>query len=529
MPELEHITIGQLLRRTAQRFPERTALEYDGDRWSYARMDGAVDLFARVLLGRGVKKGDHVGIWCEAEPNALLMFYAVTRIGAAAVMYNTSLGRQELADLLRATDTAWLLIGDGYKDICYPRAAQGLKEELPALRDIVYIGTQGNCSGHTPLERIAGEAASAEALAAAEAAVRPEDTATILFTSGTTSRPKAVRSSHFSRANSGILQAADLAADENDRFCVAMPIFHCFCLSVNVLAACAVGACVHLPKGRRTGALLEAVQQGRCTVFSCVPALFHALLCREDLKEWDISSLRTGFIGGSMYPPELFIETEKTLGFTLLSSLGQTEATAGITVCRFDDPLSLRATAVGRFMQHVEGKIAHPKTGAPQPAGEAGEICVRGYVVMQDYYKDPAATAKAIDGEGWLHTGDAGWQDTDGNIHLTGRLKELIIRGGENISPAEIENALAEDPRVAACKAVGVPDAHYGEEVCLCVVPAEGAAQDGEALREALAQKLADFKVPRYVLFLDALPTTFSGKVQLKELKAAAAERLGLQ
>lgn len=526
MLPLENITMNDLLRRTVRRYAARPALEYRGQVWSYAELDGAVDEMARRLLSLGVRKGEHVGIWCEAEPNTILSLYAVVRTGAVAVLLNTSLQREELKNLLAHTDVKWLLIGDGYKEMSYPDLCRGLTDELPLLQKVLYMGLSGSGGGFTPLDSV--EPASDELLHQAEAAVRPEDTACILYTSGTSSSPKAVLSSHYSRANSGIQQAKDLGATAEDRFCVAMPSFHCFCLSVNIMAACAVGACVYLPESRRTGALLTAISQGRCTVLSSVPALFHAMLCRPDFKSWDLSSLRTGFIGGAICPPEMFKEINDSFGFTLLSSLGQTEATAGITTAYLSDPLEVRATTVGHFMDHVEGKIVHIGTGQTQPPGESGEICVRGYVVMQGYYHMPDATAAAIDEDDWLHTGDMGYLDETGNLHLTGRLKELIIRGGENISPAEIEAVLAQDESIHICKAVGVPDPHYGEEVCLCVVPAEGAACSEEALRAKLSAVLADFKVPKYILLLNALPQTATGKVRPAELTLLAREKLGL-
>lgn len=523
MLPLENITIGGLLRRTALRFPDRPAMEHLGRVWSYAAFDRAVDETARRLLALGVGKGERVGIWCEAEPAAVRLFYAVTRIGAAAVLLNTGLSREELKELLAGTDTAWLGVGDGYKKLDYPALCRGLTKELPNIKRAFYIGEQ-NCESLSALpEGLAPE----ETLRAAEEAVTPEDTASILFTSGTTSRPKAVMSSHYSRANSGIQQAHDLGASEHDRFCAALPLFHCFSLTVNVMAACAAGACLYLPASRRTQSILSAVQEGKCTVLSCVPTLFHALIRREDLGEWDVSSLRTGFIGGSLYPAELFREIEEKLGFTLLSSLGQTEATAGLTTVSLDDPLEVRAKTMGHFMAHVEGKIADIRTGEPLPTCVSGEICIRGYNVMQGYFGQPEETVRVIDGEGWLHTGDMGYLDEEENLHLTGRLKELIIRGGENISPAEIEDVLAEEERVEACKAVGVPDEHYGEEVCLCVKLKEGASFPEGELREHLAARLAEFKRPKYLLYLDSLPITASGKVNIQELKRLVRKELG--
>lgn len=524
MLPLEPLTVGGLLRRTAERFPERPAMEYGDKQWDYLALDGAVDLYARRLLAAGIQKGDRVGLWCEAEPNAVIALYALARMGAVCTMLNTSLKGAELQDLLNATEITALLIGDGYKDVSYPKVCRDL-EGCALLEQILYIGQAGS-GEFTALEEV--EPVREEELVQAESTVAPEDTAFILYTSGATSLPKAVMGSHYSRANSGVMQAADLGAGPEDRFCVAMPIFHCFCLSVNVMAACAAGACLCLPQSRRTHDLLETVSGKKCTVMSSVPALFHAMLGRADFEEWDLSSLRTGFIGGSLYPPELFREINDRMGFTLLSSLGQTEATAGITTASLDDPLDVRAETIGHFMDHLEGKIAHPVTGEALPTGEPGEICVRGYVVMQGYYGLPESTAQAVDADGWLHTGDVGWLDENSNIHMTGRIKELIIRGGENISPAEIEHAAAAWPCVDRCKAVGVADEHYGEEVCLCVVLKKGLEWQEDEFRAWLGARLAAFKLPRYIMILDDFPRTATGKVRPSELKRLAEERLGL-
>lgn len=527
MLPLEELTVGQLLRRTARRLPERPAMEYGDRTWSYREFDAQVDLWARRLLGLGIRKGERVGLWCETEPRAVFLMYALVRIGAVCAMFNTSLRRPELRSLLERTRISTLLYGGGYKELDYPEICRGLEEELPCLERMYYV-SEAPRSGYPALEEIL-PATPAE-LEWAEEVVRPEDTAFILYTSGTTSAPKAVMGSHFSRANSGVLQAHDLGATQDDRFCVGMPMFHCFCLSVNILAASAVGACLCLPAGRRTGELLETITRRRCTVFSSVPALFHAILCREDFDRWDLSCLRTGFIGGSLYPAALFREIDERFGenFTLLSSLGQTEATAGLTTSFLGDTLEVRSETVGHFMDHVEGKIADIETGAALPPGRSGEICVRGYLVMQGYYGQGEETARAIDPEGWLHTGDMGCMDEKGNIRMTGRLKELIIRGGENISPAEVENVAAEWPNISMCKAVGVPDGHYGEEICLCVIPRERGDWDEEAFREWLRPRLAAFKLPRYILLLEEFPRTVTGKIRPAELRALAVERLGL-
>lgn len=523
---LEDLTISQFLRRTVRRFPDRPALEYMGRMWTYRELDKAVDRTARRLLAWGVRRSDLVGLWCETEPNTILLLYALPRIGAVPTLLNTSLQRSELAELLRRTEVSHLIITDGYKGLRFPVLCQGLAGDVPTLQSVLYAGRSNESGSFETLDCL--EEVSEAELALVEQTVTSQDIGYILYTSGTTSAPKAVMATQYSRVNSGIQQAHDLEATEHDRFCVSVPIFHCFCLSANVMAACATGACLYLPEGRRTGLILKAVSEGRCTILSSVPTLFHAILCRPDFASWDLSCLRTGFIGGSFYSMELFRQINEGFGFALLSSLGQTEATAGLTASYLDDPLDVRARTVGHFMDHVEGKVIHIGTGVEQPIGEPGEICVRGYLVMAGYYGQPDETAKAIDKDGWLHTGDMGWLDESGNIHLTGRLKELIIRGGENISPVEVESALSDCCEVAECKAVGVPDWHYGEEVCLCVVCRSGAELNEAEIRAILTRRLADFKVPKYIIFLDKLPKIATGKVRLTELSQLIAERLKL-
>lgn len=519
-------TIGEMLRHTTERFPERTALEHLDHSWTYLQFDQKVDQVAKGLLGHGIRKGDRVGIWCETEPTIIFVMYALLRIGAIVTMLNTSLQRDDLKTLLQRTDVQHLIIGDGYRNLKYPLLCHGLKEELPVLKSILYVGQSDKNSEWPTLESLNNKMVSEQEFNLAEASVQPNDTAFILFTSGTTSSPKGTMVGHNSWAQGTLLHAEYLKATEEDRFCVTIPIFHCFCISVNLLMACAVGGCVCLPASRKTADILETVSSRKCTVMSCVPTLYHAMLSRPDFDTWDLSSLRTGIIGGSAYPETFFKEVERKFQFTLISSLGQTEATAGFTTTLLDDPLEIRASTVGRFMNHLEGKIIHPQTGKAQPTGEGGEICIRGFTVMQGYYGLPEETAKALDKDGWLHTGDTGFLDEDGNVHLTGRLKELIIRGGENISPAEIEEVLEGDNRIDMCKAVGVPDEHYGEEICLCVVLKPDTSCDENELRDLLKAKLADFKIPKYILFLESFPISSTGKVSLQELKQIAKNSL---
>ena len=525
MLPLENITVGALLRRTAKQYPERDAVLFRGRRLNYRELDRLADDYARALLFRGVNKGDHIALLAEAEPETLALFYAVQRIGAVAVLVNTALAATDLDRVLRLSDPKLLFVGVSYaRGRSFGREAEALPP-LPTLKEIFAVGGE-NSGIYAPLDLT--KAADDAALQAREREVQPEDTAVIIFTSGSTGVPKAVMTSHFARVNSGIQQAHDFGATADDVICVTVPMFHCFCISANVMAALASGACLCLPDDRHTGSILKAIHDHRCTVMHAVPSMFRAVMGREDFKSWDVSSLRVGLIGGSGYPPEDFIRIEKEFGMTLLSSLGQTEATAGLTVCRLTDSLDKRCHTVGRFMDHVEGKIADLATGAPLPPGQTGEICIRGYLVMQGIYRQEELTKKAIDPEGWLHTGDLAEMDEDGYLIMRGRIKDLIIRGGENISPIEIQDVICTMPQIAYCKIVPVPDAHYGEEACACILLREGQTVEEAAIRSWLRPRVAAYKIPKYMLFFDALPVNATGKVDPLAVTRLARETLGL-
>ena len=531
MLPLENLTVSGLIRRTAQKFGSRTAIWYDGTTVTYEELEKETLKYAAAFASCGIRKGTHVAIWAEPEPETLYVFYAVQRIGAVAVMLNTTLVRDEIRELLIRNDVTFLVAGKSYKTD--GNLAEGLTEMMLAsgISRIFAIGSEP-LPDMTLLRTLTADI-SDEAYETArklEAAVHPTDTATILFTSGSTSAPKGVMSSHYSRVNGGIQQSADLLCTEEDKFCVTMPVFHCFCISVNIMAALAVGGCLCIPPDRHINSILAAIETCRCTVLNSVPTLFHAMLARNKTEGRDLSSLRIGFIGGAFCPPEDFIRIDEALGpqFTLMSSLGQTECTAGLTTCFQDDPIDVRAKTVGHFMNHVEGRIADIGTGTTLPVGEMGEICVRGYLNMQGYYKLPELTAETIDREGWVHTGDLGTLDKDGNITLSGRLKELIIRGGENISPSELEEVLNRMDGIENCKVVGVPDSHYGEEVCACIIPKPGSAPAEDQIRRFMARHLAAFKVPKYISFFNSFPVTATGKVKPSEVKKLAVQKLGL-
>lgn len=524
MLPLVNLTVGELLNKTADSFPARPAVIYRDRTYTYSELRSAVELRAQWLLDTGIRRGSHVAIFSDTELDTLLFFYAIQYIGAKVLMINPLLERLDLESAVNNSDVELLLVGCTYKpgkslpELC-------CESDLRCGAMMTFPGTHADCFPEVKLpERLEDRSA----LDAAMAAVKPEDTAVMFSTSGSTGMPKLVMTSHYSRVNSGIQQGYDLRATENDVFCMAVPMFHCFCISANVLAALSWGACLCIPDDRHTESILYAIEKHHCTVLNSVPTLFKAILAREDFAQRDLSSLRIGIIGGSYCPPEDFVRIEKSFGLKLMSSLGQTECTAGLTVCNVDDSIEVRSTTVGHFMSHVEGKIADINTGKTLPTGERGEICVRGYLVMQGYYKQPGLTKKTLDKNGWLHTGDLGFLDADGNIHMAGRIKELIIRGGENISPSEIEAQLISARGVEACKVVGVPDKHYGEEICACVQLENGKTVTEEQLREFLSERLAQYKVPKYFLFWTAFPTTATGKINPVKTAKQAANELGL-
>ena len=512
-----HITVGEMFRATAERFPERPCVETPEKSLNYAEVLALAERTAWALARSGAKRGSRIAIWCKDSPEFLLLYLGLELLGSVPVLLNTSLTGSEAAALMAKAEATAVYYDEGFKDTSFPEEVE--KHALPGgqfipdfLKGLPELG---------PAER--------EALRGIADSLKPEDTDVIIFTSGTSGIAKGVLSTHLARVNVAKVQAETLSLTEKDKSCVAIPMFHCFGLTGVILAALYSGGCLYFPGGRHTKQLLEAVSVHGCTIFSAVPTLFSAILARLDLEQFDLSTLRTGYIGGSVYTPEFFRRAERALGFRLAPSLGQTEATAGLTFISPEEPEELRAPTVGRFMEGIEGQIRDIGTGEPLPAGKTGEICIRGWSVMQGYVGEPELTRNTLEPDGWLHTGDLAWLDEAGCLHMNGRLKELIIRGGENISPGEIEAVIGQDPWVREVKCVAVPDAHYGEEICACVVLREGAAQvKEEHIRALAAASLAAYKVPRYVLFMDSLPRTGSGKLALKQLKDYAAETLQL-
>ncbi len=510
-------TVGRIFRDAAGRFPQRPCVETPEAVCTYAQILAQAENTAWALARNGAKKGSRIAVWCKDSPDFLLLYLGLELLGSVPVLLNTSLTGEEAAALMAKVEAEAVYYDEGFKDTSFPEEVK--KHALPGARfipdfmkDLPEIG---------PKER--------ETLRGITDGLDPGDPDVVIFTSGTSGAAKGVLSTHLARVNVARVQAETLSLTEEDKSCVAIPMFHCFGLTGVILAALYSGGCLYFPGGRHTKQLLEAISQHGCTVFSAVPTLFSAILARPDLEQFDLHTLRTGYIGGSVYTPEFFRRVEAALHFRLAPSLGQTEATAGLTFISPEEPEALRAPTVGRFMEGIEGRIRDIETGQSLPAGKVGEICIRGWSVMLGYVGEPELTKNTLEESGWLHTGDLAWLDEEGCLHMSGRLKELIIRGGENISPGEIEAVIGQDPRVREVKCVAVPDAHYGEEICACVVLREGASMiREEQIRALAAAHLAAYKVPRYVLFMASLPKTGSGKLALKQLKDFAAETLHL-
>ena len=526
MEVLRHQNIAQCIKDAALRFSGRVALRYREDAWSFQDLERITNRLAAGLLTLGLGPGRHVAFWADATPNAVFTFFALQKIGAVVVMLNTCLEESELQKQLSLADVDFLVAGDSWKAKHFVDDYPNIVAQFSTEQGL-YIGTEVQDIWPSYTQTLtAGGAKEDERLENLSRAVQAEDLALMLFTSGTTGEYKAVCSSGFHLVNGGRLKADCMEMTPDDVVCCAIPLFHIFCIDVNLMAALVAGACLAIPEDRHTKTVLRCIQEMRCTVLSAVPSTFLALISRPDFASFDVSTLRTGIIGGAGCTPQQFCEIDRALDFTLLPGLGQSEVAAGVAAGRLTDPLPLRATTVGHFVQFIEGKIVPINPEASFDEYPIGEICVRGPMLMKGYYRRPDLTMQAIDREGWLHTGDLGWLDQGENLHLAGRIKDVIIRGGENIMPSELEQLLKDDSYVANCKAIGIPDAHYGEEVCLCVIPVEGATLDREQIMAHFRGKVADFKLPKYIVPFHTFPYTDTGKIDRRKLISMVQESL---
>lgn len=506
---LVSMTIAELLRKTARGHEKDRALFSDERTLTYGELDILTDRIAAGLRKEGLRYGDIVGLFCNTSVEMAVFYYALQKAGLRTILFPEKMSEDAIDNYFRFSEQKAIVCDEAHFRMF---GNLPFMDRFP-LHFLAGSSSRDGWKGVYELTKEADEENLREVLTPGN----PEDTAVMLFTSGSTGIPKLVCSSGYSRVNGGIQQAVDQRMTGKDIVLEALPIHHCFALSVNIMAAMSVGASVYFPKDRHTKTIRDAIIKHRCTVLSAVPTLYNALIVKQNIGAEDIS-LRTGIIGGGRYTAEQFEMIDRAFGkgFTLMSSLGMTEGTAGVTTCELSDELPVRSATVGHFLTYVEGKILDPGTGKELPRGEKGEICFKGYNVMQGYYENPEETKRVIDRDGYLHSGDLGWMDESGYVHMAGRLKELIIRGGENISPAEVENALLKDHRITDCRAVGLPDAHWGEVVGVCIV-AEGITE--KDVFGIASQNLPKQKQPEYVLLLDALPVNANNKVDFMECR----------
>lgn len=519
-------TIGRNLDRAVAAFPGREALVDvpTGRRWTYTEFGRAVDEVALGLAAKGVARGDRVGIWAVNCPEWVLVQYATARLGAVMVNINPAYRVHELEFVLRQAGIGVLIASTAYKASDYRAMAEQVRGGCPLLREVVYIGDPGWD------ELVAGGARMpAGHLAACEAASSCDDPVNIQYTSGTTGFPKGATLSHHNILNNGYFVGEMIGYTEHDRVCLPVPFYHCFGMVMGNLGATSHGACIVIPAPAFDPvATLHAVERERCTSLYGVPTMFIAELDLPDFATFDLSSLRTGIMAGSPCPVEVMKRVVAEMHMAEVSiAYGMTETSPVSTQTRREDDLERRTATVGRVMPHLEVKVADPATGATVPRGTAGELCTRGYSVMLGYWEEPERTAEAIDAARWMHTGDLAVMRPDGYLSIVGRIKDMIIRGGENVYPREIEEFLYTHPKIADVQVVGVPDERYGEEILACVIlrdPADPLTL--EELGGFCRGQLAHYKVPRRLRLVDAFPMTVSGKIRKIELREDAIREM---
>ncbi|MFJ7899709.1 AMP-binding protein [Streptomyces sp. NPDC096198] len=518
-------TIGADLDRTVAAHPDRDALVdmASGRRWTYAEFGAAVDEVALGLLARGVGKGDRVGIWAVNCPEWVLVQYATARIGAIMVNINPACRAHELEYVLRQSGVGLLVASLSHRTSDYRALVEQVRGNCPGLRETVYIDDPG-------WEALLADGAAVprSRLRAAEAGLSCDDPVNIQYTSGTTGFPKGATLSHHNILNNGYWVGRTVGYTEQDRICLPVPFYHCFGMVMGNLGATTHGACIVIPAPSfDPRATLEAVQQERCTSLYGVPTMFIAELNLPGFADFDLSSLRTGIMAGSPCPVEVMKRVVAEMHMREVSiCYGMTETSPVSLQTRRDDDLEHRTGTVGRVLPHIEVKIVDPATGVTLPRGAAGELCTRGYSVMLGYWDEPDRTAEAIDPGRWMHTGDLATMRANGYVEIVGRIKDMIIRGGENVYPREIEEFLHAHPKIADVQVVGIPHERYGEEVIACVIPRDPADPPTlEELRAFCEERLAHYKIPSGLRILGSFPMTVSGKVRKVELRETCAER----
>ncbi len=525
-PALIEQTIGDNLDATVARFGEREALVDvgQGRRWTYAELRGDVDRLARALLAVGVVTGDRVGIWAPNCSEWTLVQYATAKIGAILVNINPSYRSHELRYVLDQSGVSTLVSAEAFRASSYRQMVEEVGGEVDSLERVVYLGT----SDWTELLARADEVSESE-LAGIQAGLSNTDAINIQYTSGTTGFPKGATLSHRNILNNGYFVGELCDYTEADRVCIPVPFYHCFGMVMGNLACTTHGACMVIPApGFDPRATLQATQDERVTSLYGVPTMFIAEWNLPGFADYDLSSVRTGIMAGSPCPAELMKKLIASGIEEMTIAYGMTETSPVSTQNRTDDTFDQKVGTVGRVGPHLEIKIVDPVTGETVPRGVPGEFVTKGYSVMLGYWEQPEKTAEALV-DGWMRTGDIGVMHDDGYVEITGRIKDMVIRGGENVYPREIEEFLYTHPDILDAQVIGVPDAKYGEELCAWIRMKDGAEPlTAESLRAFCTGRLAHFKVPRYVEIVEEFPMTVTGKIRKVEMRETTAQRLGL-
>lgn len=522
------MTVEECLNSAAIRYSSQTALVENQSKreLTWKELQVEVNRVARGLLAIGLKKGDRLGIWSANSAEWIICFLAAAQIGVPVVCINFHFKKRELLDLCRLTNIKALCFSDGFKDNDFIEVINCLSNKSAENKDLLpnLFISMGNKNATSSLSlsqlKVAAENISDATYQDAIKHVSVEDLLTIQMTSGSTAMPKGVMLSQYNVINNALLSAQRLGVTDEDTICLAVPLFHCFGLSSCLFFALTTGCKLVLLDNYCAEDVLRAVQNYRCTVMHGVPTIFRRLMRHEQFSQYDLSSLEKGIVAGASFPPALIDDIESILGMKGITvSYGQTEASPCCTQTLPNDPLAIKRGSIGQPLPFVEMKIIHPKSGKPCSVGTLGEICTRGFHVMMGYDNAPEKTKEVLDAEGWLHTGDIGYVDAEGYYHYAHRIKEIVVRGGENISLCEVEEAIAEYPGVEATKAFGIPSVDLGEEVLAAICIHQGNTVSESELRAFLQERLARYKIPKELHFFTQFPHTPCGKIDVQALK----------
>jgi fatty-acyl-CoA synthase len=527
-------TIGQFLDRITAEAHDNEALVslHQGLRYTYSELHHQVELAARGLMALGVEKGNRVGIWSPNNAEWVIVQYATAKIGAILVNINPAYRTYELEYVLRQSEISLLITARGFRKTEYLPMLEEVRPGLPDLKAVVLLGDEGS-PNTMPWARLLDGAAGVgvDELREREASLQFDDAINIQYTSGTTGFPKGATLTHHNILNNGYFIGERLNLTPRDRVCLPVPFYHCFGMVLGNMAFMTRGATVVIPADSfDPQQCLAAVQDERCTALYGVPTMFIAMLAYPEFDSYRLDTLRTGIMAGSACPVEVMRNVIDRMNMREVTiAYGMTETSPVSFQSQTDDDLDLRVSTVGSIMPHVECKLVDPETGHVVPRGTAGELCVRGYPVMLGYWNNEEATREAIDEARWMHSGDLAVMRDDGYVNIVGRIKDMIIRGGENVYPREVEEFLYAHPKIKEVQVIGVPDTKYGEQVCAWIQLSEGAEATAEEIIEHCRGKIATFKIPHYVRFTDDFPMTVTGKIQKFKMREVSIAELGLE